>query len=149
MNYHKRALNTCTPLWSLNHMIVYIGNIEKYRWFCEIFGGVMLGLCLSNGMATIALGLGLYTTLACTLLKMEHLKHACFSTFHAWKRPMHFPCMFQDILCMEYTCMHVSCMEAQKLATSMHFPCMKHAWTECILCIKHAWNTHESIKHVW
>ena len=76
-----------------------------------------------------------------TLLKMERLKHACFSTFHAWKR---LSCVFHACFRIFYAWNILSCMfHAWKL-----LPCIFHSWNmhESVF---HAWNMHENIKRVW
>ena len=79
---------------------------------------------------------------------MEHLKHACFSTFHALKllscmyhawnaTAMHEPWLFHA---WRYeTCMNHACFK--KLASPMH--------KTCVWQVYHAWNMHEIFNHIW
>ena len=64
-------------------------------------------------------------------LKMEDLKHACFSTFHAWKQ----------LSCVFRACFRI--FHAQNILS-----CMFHAW-KLLPCIFHSWNMHESVFHAW
>ena len=66
-----------------------------------------------------------------SLLKMERLKHACFSTFHAWKR---LSCVFHAYFRIVYAWNILSCMF--------------HAW-KLLPCFFHAWNMHESVFYAW